>query len=92
MVTLNFGTFPKVTIQDGVAPVPKVRMEVIKPLAKEQEAKGLIPLTTKFEEIMWVHLDIVKDEQWESSHQAQGQILQHLYGSRRWYRNSGFSE
>jgi len=24
-------------------------------------------MTTKFGEIMWVHLDIIKDEQWESS-------------------------
>jgi len=38
------------------------------PLAKKQVAKGLIPLTTKFGEIMWVHPDIIKDEQWESSH------------------------
>ena len=54
MVTLNFKTFPKVTIQDGVAPVPKARSKVINPLAKTQEAKGLIPFTTKSEEIMWV--------------------------------------
>ena len=47
MVTLNFETFPKVTIQDGVVPAAKARMEVINLLAKEQEAKGLVPLTTK---------------------------------------------
>ena len=35
MMTLNFKTFPKVTIQDGVAPNPKARLEVINPLAKE---------------------------------------------------------
>jgi len=31
-----------VTVQDGVAPVPKAKVEVINLLAKEQEAKGLI--------------------------------------------------
>jgi len=51
-----------VTVQDGVALVPKARLEVINPLAKKQEAKGLIPLTIKSAEIMWVHLDIIKDE------------------------------
>ena len=54
-------------IQDRVAPIPEARLEVINPLAKDQEAKGLIQLTTKSEKIMWVHPDIVKDEQWESS-------------------------
>ena len=34
MMTLNFGTFPKVIIQDRVAFTPEVRMEVINPLAK----------------------------------------------------------
>ena len=67
MVTFNFGTFLKVTIQSRVAPIPKVRMEVINRLAKEQEAKGLVPLTTKSGEIIWVHPNIIKNEQWESS-------------------------
>jgi len=31
----------------------------------QQRAKGLIPITTESGEIMWVHPDIVKDEQWE---------------------------
>jgi len=47
MVTLNFRTFPKVTILDGLTPVPKARLKVINPLANEQEVKGLILLTTK---------------------------------------------
>ena len=67
MVTLNFGIFLKVNVQDGVAPIPKARLEVINPLAKEQEVKSLISLTTKFKVIMWVHPDIVKNEHWESS-------------------------
>ena len=63
MVTLNFGTFLKVTVPDGLTPNPKARLEVINPLAKEQEAKGLIPLKIKFGEIMTVYPDIIKDEQ-----------------------------
>jgi len=50
MVTLNFGTFPKMTVRDRR--VPKVRLEVINLLVEMQEAKGLIPLTTKYGEIM----------------------------------------
>ena len=67
MMTLNFGTFPKVIIQDRVAFTPEVRMEVINPLAKQQEAKDLIPLTTKSGKIMSVHPEIINDEQQESS-------------------------
>ena len=55
------------TVQDGLIHVPKGRLEVTNPLAKKQEAKGLVPLTTKSGEIMWIHLDIVNDEQWEST-------------------------
>ena len=36
-------------------------------MAEKQEAKGLVPMTRKSGEIMWIYLDIVKDEQWESS-------------------------
>jgi len=32
-----------------------------------QKAKGLIPMMTKSGKIMWVHPDIIEDEQWESS-------------------------
>ena len=39
IVTLNFGTFSKVTIQDGVALAPEVRMEVVNPLAKGKRLK-----------------------------------------------------
>ena len=65
-VTLKSGTFLKVTIQDGVALNPKVRMEVINLISEEQKAKDLVPITIKSGEIMWVQPDIVKNEQWES--------------------------
>jgi len=41
-----------VTVQDGVTPIPKEKIEATNPLAEKHEAKGLIPLTTKFENIM----------------------------------------
>jgi len=63
IVTLNFENFPKVNVQDGLTPSPKGRLEVTNPLAEKQEAKGLVPLITKFEEIMCVHPLIVNDEQ-----------------------------
>jgi len=67
MVTLNFGTFPKTNIQDGLTPLPKARLNVINPMAEKQRAKRLVPIMTKSREIMWIHLDIVKDEKWEFS-------------------------
>jgi len=63
MVILNFGTFPKMTIQEGLTPVPKARLDVVNPIVKKQKAKGLFPMMTKTEEIMWVYPDITKDEQ-----------------------------
>jgi len=35
VVTLNFWTFPKMTVQDGSTPVPKVRLDVINLMAKK---------------------------------------------------------
>jgi len=67
MVTLNFEIFPKMTIQDGLVPAPKTRLDVINPMAEKQKAKALILMMTESREIMWVHLDIVQDEQWETS-------------------------
>ena len=67
MVTLNSGTFSKMTVQYGLVPAPKDRLDVINPMAEKQKAKSLIPMTMKSGEIMWVHLNIVQDEQWETS-------------------------
>ena len=61
-VTLNFGTFPKMTVQDGLFPIPKVRLDAINPLAEQQKGKGLNPIMTESGEIMWVYPNIVKDE------------------------------
>jgi len=66
MVTLEFDILPKVTVPDGHPPVPKARLEVSNPSANQQKAKGLFPLTLKTGEIMWVHLDLAKDKQWDS--------------------------
>jgi len=66
MVTLEFGTFLKVTIPDRHAPTPKARLKVINPSTKQQETKGLIPITMKSKEIMWVYPDLTNDEQWDS--------------------------
>ena len=66
MVILEFGTMPKVTVPDGSPPIPKARLEVNNPSAKQQEAKGLVPLTLKTGKIMWVHPDLTQDKQWDS--------------------------
>ena len=54
-------------VQNGVAPFPKARLDIISQIAEVQKDKGLIRMAIKFREIMWVHPDIVNDEQWESS-------------------------
>ena len=63
MVTLNFGTFPKMTLQDGLVPVPKASLDVINPMAEKQKSKGLIPIMIESGEIMLVHPNIIKGEQ-----------------------------
>jgi len=35
MVTLNFGTFPKMIVQDRLVPIPKTRLDVINPMAEQ---------------------------------------------------------
>ena len=67
MVTLKFGTFWMTTVQNGWAPVHKARLDVVNPMAEKKKAKSLVLMTIKSEEIMWVYLDIDKDEQWEFS-------------------------
>ena len=52
MVTRKFGTFLKMTIQDGLVPVPKARLDVVNPMVEKQRANGLVPMMTKSEEIM----------------------------------------
>ena len=62
MMTLNFRTFLKTTVQDGLTPVPKARLDIVNPIAEKQRAKGLIPMMTKSRENKWVYPGIIKDE------------------------------
>jgi len=55
------------TVQDGLVPIPKARVDVINPMAEQQKSKGLIPITTESREIMWVYSDIIKNEQSETN-------------------------
>ena len=66
MVTLKFGTMPKITVPDGSFPIPKARLEINDPLAKQQKTKGFVPLTLKTGKIMWMHPDLAQDKQWIS--------------------------
>ena len=40
MVTLNFVSFSKMTVQDGLVPVPKARLNVINPMAKSRKLRA----------------------------------------------------
>ena len=53
MVTLNFWTFLIMTVQDGLAPVLKIKLDVINSMAKMQEAKGLILMTSSLKRSCW---------------------------------------
>jgi len=35
IVTLNFGTFPKMMVQDGLTPVTKARVDIVNLMAKK---------------------------------------------------------
>jgi len=63
MVTLEFGKTLKVIVTDGSFPIPEARLEINYPSAKYQEIKGLVPLTLKIGEIMWIHPDLAQDKQ-----------------------------
>ena len=59
MMTLEFGKIAKVTVPDGTFPIPAPQLEVKHPSAKTQDHRGLVPLTLKTGEIMWIHPDLV---------------------------------
>ena len=65
MVTLEFGKTPKVTVPDGTFQSPHHGWRKHSS-AKTQKNKGLVPLTLETGEIMWIHPDLVQDEQWDS--------------------------
>jgi len=66
MVTLEFSKTPKVTVPDGTYSIPAPRLEVKHPAAKTQDNRGLVPLTLETGKIIWIHPDLVQDEQWDS--------------------------
>ena len=63
MISLKFGEIPEVRVQDGLSPISKGEMKVIS-ITGDQKDKGLVPMTTQSGEVMWVHPDILNDEQW----------------------------
>ena len=65
MVTFKFGSFPETIVQDGLTPILKGEITVNDPTSEEKRSKGLVPMTLKTEEVMWVHPDIVSDKQWD---------------------------
>jgi len=48
----------------GVVPISKGKLRVINHDPHNQREKDLIPVLTPLEGTMWVHLDIVKSQQW----------------------------
>ena len=58
---LQFGKQP--LAPSGVVPIPKGELRMINTDPHHQE-KGLVPVPTPQGEIMWVHPDLVDDQQW----------------------------
>ena len=48
----------------GVSPIPAGRLKITNSDPHHQKEKGLVPVPTPRGEIMWVHPDIVEDQQW----------------------------
>jgi hypothetical protein len=67
MVTVEFGQgFPKVPVPCGVVPVPRAEMRIINSDPHQQEKKGMVQYATPSGQSMWVHPDLLEDEQWTS--------------------------
>ena len=67
MVTVEFGQgFPKVPVPCGVVPVPRAEMRIINSDPYQQEKKGMVQYATPSSQSIWVHPDLLEDEQWTS--------------------------
>ena len=67
MIAVQFGDFPPVAAVDGVVPIHKGEMRLKKTNLYSQEDRGLVPFTTPKGEIMWVHPDLLRDQQWTNT-------------------------
>jgi len=63
MVSFQFGNLPGTMIQDGLVPIPKGELNINDPSSQEKRSKGLVPMTLKTGEVMWVHQDLINDKQ-----------------------------
>ena len=59
---LHFGTRPPMPV--GVISVPKGELRVVNTDPHQQQEKGLVPVPTPEGGIMWVHPDLVDEQQW----------------------------
>ncbi|ONK57058.1 uncharacterized protein A4U43_C10F16180 [Asparagus officinalis] len=65
MITLSFGTnLPEVQAPAGVIPIPKAVLKITNDDPHNQREKGLVPQTLPDGQVMWVHPDLLHDEQW----------------------------
>ncbi|ONK56581.1 uncharacterized protein A4U43_C10F10350 [Asparagus officinalis] len=67
MVSLQFGYFTEMQVQDGVKPIPQVEARVVNFDPYKKKEKGMVPYTTPKAELMWVSPDLLMDEQWISA-------------------------
>ena len=61
-MSLQFGDMPSVPA--GVTPIPHAELKLINADPHCYSRKGLTPISAPRGEIMWVHPDLIKDQQW----------------------------
>ena len=61
MVSLQFGDFAKVQIQDGVKPILQVETRIVNLDPHQKKEKGMFPYTIPEGEVMWVHPNLLMD-------------------------------
>ena len=64
MVTMRFGKdLPEVVVIDGVMPIPRATMRIVNNDPRHQKEKGMVQFTTPSGQTLWVHPDLLEDEQ-----------------------------
>ncbi|ONK69947.1 uncharacterized protein A4U43_C05F28620 [Asparagus officinalis] len=67
MVSLQFGDFAEVQVQDGVKPIPQTETRIMNLDPHKLKEKGMVPYTISEGGVIWVHPDLLMDGQWTSA-------------------------
>ena len=64
----------------GVVPIPRGELRMVNTYPHQQQEKGLVLVPTPQGEIMWVHPDLVDEQQWTTvtNRKSKGLSLIHI--------------